>query len=116
VSTAAKLALEHARSFIAEIAEPVQGYGFFPGGDTDPRSFSPDGESCTAEEIAAHRAACEAWDRGERPTVPASGRIEGNSLVCGSRFGVGVYQIDNPEAEYVLGLIDEALAEMGGAP
>lgn len=40
-------------------------YGGFHGGD--PRDFKPDPECSTQEERAAHRAACEAWDRGERP-------------------------------------------------
>lgn len=40
-------------------------YGYFLGGD--PRNFTPDVECCTPEELAAHKAACEAWDRGARP-------------------------------------------------
>lgn len=38
-------------------------YGHFAGGD--PRRFHPDSECCTPEELAAHEAACAAWDRGE---------------------------------------------------
>lgn len=41
------------------------GYGYYPGGD--PRHFHPDEECCTPAEIAAHKAACEAWERGETP-------------------------------------------------
>lgn len=33
----------------------------------DPRHFHPDEECCSPAEIAAHRAACEAWERGETP-------------------------------------------------
>lgn len=38
-------------------------YGFYHGGD--PRQFQPDEENTEAE-IAAWRALCEAWDRGEQ--------------------------------------------------
>lgn len=37
-------------------------YGYFAGGD--PRRFHPDSECCTPEELAAHEAACAAWDAG----------------------------------------------------
>lgn len=66
------------------------GYGFFPGGD--PRSFSPDEESCTPEEIAAHKAACEAWDAGTTLPAHAGCRVGGGIIVCGSAFGVGSYE------------------------
>jgi len=39
------------------------GYGFYQ--PPNPHDFYPDGESCTPEEIAAHREACEAWDAAE---------------------------------------------------
>ena len=38
-------------------------YGYFAGGD--PRGFSPDPETCSADELESHRVACEAWERGE---------------------------------------------------
>jgi hypothetical protein len=47
------------------------GYGCFHGGD--PRLFSPDPECSTEKEREAHREACAAWERGERPTFPVSG-------------------------------------------
>lgn len=40
-------------------------YGNFHGGD--PRNFHPDPECSTEAEREAHRKACEAWERGERP-------------------------------------------------
>lgn len=46
-------------------------YGSFYGGD--PRRFTPDEESSTEEERDLHRQHCEAWARGERPTVKVSG-------------------------------------------
>jgi len=124
-------ALCAARAFIAPHATPEPAYGFFPGGDFDPRKFTPDAEN-SAEEIAAHKALCEAWERGERPTVARSGRvddvslpgqpdgaggrtepIEGPAIVCGSSLGMGVYEYFDREAARVLGLIDEALRAEG---
>lgn len=74
------------------------GYGYFPGGD--PRDFHPDHECCTPEEIAAHREACEAWDKGDKPETPPGSRYlyddEGKVVahVCGGKFGIGIYQLE----------------------
>ena len=80
--------------------EPTAGYGAFPGGD--PRLFTPDEEVCTAEELEAHRAACEEATameaRGEAPEWPSShgwekhGEVVMHVTMAG--FGLGVYQID----------------------
>lgn len=75
-------------------------YGFFPGGSTDPRTFKPDVESCRPDELAAHKAACEAWDRGERPVrFEVSGRVSDGAIRCGSAYGVGTYEVDMPDEE-----------------
>lgn len=74
------------------------GYGYFPGGD--PRLFHPDHECCSPEEIAAHREACAAWDRGERPETPPgsryiyddSGKVVAH--ICGGKFGIGTYVVE----------------------
>lgn len=76
-----------------------QTYGYFPGGAMDPRLFDPDEEVNTPDEMAAWRAACEAWDRGERLLrFEVSGRIvdttDGCAIVCGSAYGLGTYEID----------------------
>jgi sarcosine oxidase delta subunit len=44
--------------------EQDSSYGFFNGGD--PRDFCPDHECCTAEEIASHKEACEAFLNADR--------------------------------------------------
>jgi hypothetical protein len=68
-------------------------YGHFLGGD--PRNFTPDVECSTEEERAAHKAACEAWDRGERPDIGGphkplikDGVVIGHVTICG--YGLGV--------------------------
>lgn len=93
-----------------------QTYGYFPGG-----GFDPDREVNTPAEIAAWEALCAAWNRGERPEVKPSGRIEvitlpehqhhktgetvpavtGPAILCGSSLGMGTYWIDveNPPEE-----------------
>lgn len=77
-----------------------QMYGYFPGGAADPRGFVPDLEVCTPEEIEAHRLACEAWERGERPLrFEVSGRVTDNTIRCGSAYGMGTYEIEMPDDE-----------------
>ena len=55
-------AMREALTFFEEWAEG-QGYGCFPGGD--PRRFAPDPKESTEAQRVAHRAACEAWNRGD---------------------------------------------------
>jgi hypothetical protein len=54
--------LIEAARILRERAEQT-GYGMAM--PEDPSDFSPDAEVCTAEEIARHKAACAAYDRGE---------------------------------------------------
>ena len=77
------------------------GYGGFHGGD--PRTFYPDGESCTPAEIDAHRRACEIWDaaetRGETPepeSEPSGWISAGDTMVHVLRmpYGIGVWTIE----------------------
>lgn len=58
-------ALKAVLPLVSDMARDDATYGYYHGGD--PRDFTPDEEVCTPEEIASHRAACEAWDRGETP-------------------------------------------------
>ncbi len=61
-------------------------YGGYYGGD--PRRFFPDEECCTPAELAAHKAACEAWNRGERPDPRT--RACSPELGCERPYGIGV--------------------------
>ena len=68
-------------------------YGLFPGGD--PRNFEPDMECCTPEEIANHRLACEAWDRGEGiDRGPSCATMGDGSAYNNTGFGIGTYIVD----------------------
>jgi hypothetical protein len=89
-------AVEELRDLLRDIESAAQDscYGYFPGGD--PRTFSPDPECSTEAEQAAHRAACDAWDRGEREPVRgpheqliSDGKVIGHVTLAG--FGLGVY-------------------------
>lgn len=68
-------------------------YGYFVGGD--PRDFHPDHESCTPEEIANHKSACEEANRlaAARGLPCPSGwmRVPGGGVahVTRSPFGIG---------------------------
>lgn len=68
------------------------GYGFFPGGD--PRRFTPDVESNTNEEIAAHKAACDRWETGETAPLPGSCIHGEGCIITMSGFGLGSYDYD----------------------
>lgn len=102
-------------------------YGHYCGGD--PRRFSPDVEECSPEEIAAHRAACEAWERGERPNIPKAceplrddisftnekGEQEtikaGTGLALYAPFGIGVQTYIDDQAVAALESAKVALEE-----
>lgn len=82
-------------------------YGFFTGGD--PRMFSPDEQDCTPEEIAAHKAACDLWDKADaegrsmNPEEPAGKWLlsdEGQKLahILTARFGIGVQRYPTDDA------------------
>lgn len=61
--------LRQALPYIEAVAEVQQvSYGSFLGGD--PRMFHPDEEVCTGEEIASWKAACAAWENGDRTPSP----------------------------------------------
>lgn len=79
------------------------GYGFFCGGD--PRNFYPDGESCSEQEIANHRAACALWDeaenRGETPEpekCPSGWMFDKDGRpvvhVLRAPYGIGTYNYE----------------------
>lgn len=69
--------------------EPI--YGFYHG--QDPRTFSPDGESCTAEEVAAHREACAAAYRGEWKRDDSGCHHIGDTKILKTTMGLGVYHV-----------------------
>lgn len=109
-------ALVAAREYLRECANPHPTYGYYNGGD--PRDFSPDPECCTETELAAHKAACEAWERGERPESEKH-RHEvlqrGETTVIASyagAFGMGVYSIRDEDAEDVLDQVEAALSAL----
>ena len=82
-----------------------ESYGPFPGGD--PRSFEPDHEVCSAEEIEAHRLACIAWDKGEgEDRGPSCATFGDGSAWTGTGYGVGTYTWEHD----VVPAIDAALA------
>lgn len=129
-------ALIAARDYLREAANPHPTYGYYPGG-TDPRDFSPDVECCTEAELAAHKAACEAWERGERPDpggphralgggeLPADavsalkvlgedGAVIGGHVTI-AHYGIGTYSYRDEDAEDALDQIEAALASLDAA-
>lgn len=84
------------KAALEEIAQDeASGYGCYHGGD--PRMFHPDSESCTPEELAAHKKACDEWTEAENAAKPSpdapcpSGWIGPNIHVNVAPFGIGCY-------------------------
>ena len=104
--------LQEALPFIEHAAREDVNYGY-PVVE-DPRDFSPDPECCNPEEIAAHKAACEAWERGERPTrEPTHETIaDGETLIRLTRapWGIGVSTLRDPQAVALLAQVRAALS------
>lgn len=103
---------------VEDMAAEQLGYGFFPGGD--PRLFIPDEQCATEEEIANHQAACEAMERGEAVDQSPAGETlrseSGEYLghITFSKFGLGTYRYQDPEAVALLGKIRGVLAKANG--
>ena len=105
-------AMKLARKYIEEAATPQGGYGFFCGGD--PRDFVPDEESCSPEELAAHKKACEEADAEEkaRKLSCPSGWVAPGIHVTRSPFGIGSYTYRDEQAAALLALVDQALSAL----
>lgn len=105
-------AMKLARKYIEEAATPQGGYGFFCGGD--PRDFVPDEESCSPEELAAHKKACEEADTEEkaRKLSCPSGWVAPGIHVTRSPFGIGSYTYRDEQAAALLALVDQALSAL----
>lgn len=88
-------------------------YGYFPGGD--PREFHPDEESCSADELEAHKRACQLMEEGRIDAVDGrhhwpllkDGEIVGH--VTHARFGIGTYEIKCGEVDKLANDLDEWL-------
>lgn len=106
-----RAALEMARSYIdATSTEP--GYGF--ARPDNPHDFHPDAESCSADEIAAHKAACDAYDKGEYTPERGSEWV-GAMHILRAPWGIGAYTMRDEQAVKVLAAIDNALAQQSTA-
>lgn len=110
---ATREALAKAIPFLELAATPDHGYGHCCV--DDPRLFHPDPECSTEEERARHKADCEAWNRGERPSVPPvhepmlndNGEAVGH--VTNGGYGLGSYVFADPAAGEALNAARAAL-------
>ncbi len=94
-------ALDFAKQYLRENAN-VGGYGFYR--PANPHDFFPDHESCSPEEIANHKAACEAWDRGEYKRDDWDGWLYDDAgkptmHVLRAPWGIGSYSETDAEME-----------------
>lgn len=99
--------LRAALAFFEEWAAD-ESYGAFPGGD--PRLFAPDPEATTEPERAAHKAACEAWKRGERATFDVGPMNSETLIVKGGAVPPGTAFVHRPI--FGLGTVRRVDAEM----
>lgn len=74
------------------------GYGYYR--PANPHDFHPDHECCSSDEIEAHRAACEAYDKGEYKPEQGYGWV-GSMHILRAPWGIGAYRIDPEEASHV---------------
>jgi hypothetical protein len=103
--------LRSARRFVEE-AGTIQGYGFYR--PENPHDFSPDPECCTDEEVANHRSACEAWDRGDYKREPGSETLRDDrgefvAHITRAPWGIGSYTDMRDDAANLLAAIDAVL-------
>lgn len=56
----------------------------------NPHDFKPDAECATADEIATHQLACDAWDRGEYVPAQPPTREEINASIAAGALARGV--------------------------
>ena len=77
-----------------ERVEPHSGYGFFR--PENPHDFFPDPESCTADEIANHKAACDAYDAGTYTPDNSDGWITPDLHITKAPWGIGSYTARDP--------------------
>jgi hypothetical protein len=108
-----KEALLEAARILRERSEQM-GYGY--ARPDDPHDFHPDVDSCTAAEIANHKAACDAWDNGTyvAPSGSESAYDADGKLVLHitrAPWGIGSYTFRDPQmleaAEICQHLADE---------
>jgi hypothetical protein len=107
------------RNLIAELGRFIEeratvgGYGFYR--PANPHDFSPDHESCTPEEIAAHKAACDAFDKGDYKPPLGSETFRGEKgetvlHILRAPWGIGSYSEIDPEAEPLIARARAAIA------
>jgi hypothetical protein len=104
--------LRNAMNWIYE-AGTVSRYGFYR--TKNPHDFSPDPESCSYDEIANHKAACDLWDRGEYDASKEKGsewlRSEDGKLIAHilrAPWGIGSYSETVPQVQALIDAIDVA--------
>ena len=60
-------------------------YGFFYGGD--PRTFTPDAESVTDEEMARWKQDCARWDAGDKTPTPSPCQLNTQEMTLPNKRG-----------------------------
>jgi len=88
--------LEKALPFM-EAESVISGYGFYR--PSNPNDFHPDHESCSEDEIAAHKAACEAYDAGTYNDNYGGGWVGPGLHILKAPWGIGSYTDTIPELE-----------------
>lgn len=79
----------------AEKESVINGYGFYR--PANPHNFSPDYECCSPEEIANHKAACDAYDKGTYVPDHSDGWVAPNLHITKAPWGLGTYTDEIPE-------------------
>lgn len=105
-------ALAAAREYLPEAAQESYGMG---GAVDNPHDFNPDPDACTETELAAWKAACEAWDRGEVVAKDRGCSVASNGdaaiIACRAPWGMGSYTYRDPGLQALHARVAKALGE-----
>ncbi|WP_312547626.1 hypothetical protein [Massilia sp.] len=100
-----------ARDYIEQITGDVD-YGFCR--TTNPHDFTPDAKCCSADEIAAHRAACDAYDKGEYTPERGSEWV-GATHILRAPWGIGTYTTRDEHATKIIAGLTDLIARIESA-
>jgi hypothetical protein len=75
----------------------------------DPREFTPDADVCSEEEIAAHAAACDAWNAGDKVARPPTHVPFEGGHITQAPWGIGVSTLVDDELMKLAQDLDDAI-------
>lgn len=78
----------------------------------DPRDFSPDVDCCDESELEAHKAACAAWDAGDRVQRPPTHVAFEGGHITQAPWGLGVSTYHDPDIQKLAQDLDDVIGRI----